>query len=287
VISETNVCGDAINFVLVKQKLVSLIQINFMKKFLQISSVLLVSVLYGQQFSDYHYILIPDTFANSKANRYDLDKLLSAQLQAKKFIVINENSPESKNLCEYLKAEISDTGNMLTNKVRIEFKDCYSKSLAILDGKSRSKDIEEGMQDALKNAMMNIPLSNPVKNATALQKESQVAENQIKAEENKPKQEVSAIHSDKTAFKPNNKAEIYRNGSLSLNKILLSNGEFILADPNSSAPYGIFKPSTKKDTYRVQLQDGTITLGYLEDGKIVIEKTNSDGSLRTEVFEMR
>ena len=120
-----------------------------------------------------------------------------------------------------------------------------------------------------------------------MQKESQVAENQIKAEENKPKQEVSAIHSDKTAFKPNNKAEIYRNGSLSLNKILLSNGEFILADPNSSAPYGIFKPSTKKDTYRVQLQDGTTTLGYMEDGKIVIEKTNSDGSLRTEVFEMK
>ncbi|HQC06887.1 MAG TPA: hypothetical protein PK067_07680, partial [Kaistella chaponensis] len=136
-----------------------------MKKFLQISSVLLVSVLYGQQISDYHYILIPDTFANAKANRYDLDKLLSAQLQAKKFIVITENSPESKNLCEYLKAEISDTGNMLTNKVRIEFKDCYNKSLGILDGKSRSKDIEEGMQDALKNAMMNIPLSNPVKNA--------------------------------------------------------------------------------------------------------------------------
>ena len=94
--------------------------------------------------------------------------------------------PKSKNLCEYLKAEISDTGNMLTNKVRIEFKDCYSKSLAILDGKSRSKDIEEGMQDALKNAMMNIPVSNPVKNAAAVQTESPVAENQIKAEEKKP-----------------------------------------------------------------------------------------------------
>ena len=279
-ISETNVCGDAINFVLVKQKLVSLIQINFMKKFLQISSVFLVSVLYGQQISDYHYILIPDTFANAKANRYDLDKLLSAQLQAKKFIVITENSPESKNLCEYLKAEISDTGNMLTNKVRIEFKDCYNKSLAILDGKSRSKDIEEGMQDALKNAMMNIPLSNPVKNAAAVQKESAPINTQ---KEEKTENIASQISTTNTT----EKANVYSNGTLSLNKIFLSNGEFILANPNNSVPYGIFKPSTKKDTYRVQLQDGTTTLGYMEDGKIVIEKTNSDGSLRTEVFEMK
>jgi archaellum component FlaF (FlaF/FlaG flagellin family) len=277
VISETNVCGDAINFVLVKQKLVSLIQINFMKKFLQISSVLLVSVLYGQQISDYHYILIPDTFANAKANRYDLDKLLSAQLQAKKFIVITENSPESKNLCEYLKAEISDTGNMLTNKVRIEFKDCYNKSLAILDGKSRSKDIEEGMQDALKNAMMNIPLSNPVKNAAAVQKESAPINTQ---KEEKTENIASQISTTNTT----EKANVYSNGSLSLNKILLSNGEFILADPNSSAPYGIFKPSTKKDTYRVQLQDGTTTLGYLEDGEIIVEIPNADGSFKKEIF---
>ena len=276
-ISETNVCGDAINFVLVKQKLVSLIQINFMKKFLQISSVLLVSVLYGQQISDYHYILIPDTFANSKANRYDLDKLLSAQLQAKKFIVITENSPESKNLCEYLKAEISDTGNMLTNKVQIEFKDCYNKSLAILDGKSRSKDIEEGMQDALKNAMINIPLSNPVKNAAALQKESAPINTQ---KEEKTENIASQISTTNTT----EKANVYSNGSLSLNKILLSNGEFILADPNSSAPYGIFKPSTKKDTYRVQLQDGTTTLGYLEDGEIIVEIPNADGSFKKEIF---
>ena len=248
-----------------------------MKKFLQISSVFLVSVLYGQQISDYHYILIPDTFANSKANRYDLDKLLSAQLQAKKFIVINENSPESKNLCEYLKAEISDTGNMLTNKVRIEFKDCYNKSLAILDGKSRSKDIEEGMQDALKNAMMNIPVSNPVKNAAALQKESAPINTQ---KEEKTENIASQISTTNTT----EKANVYSNGSLSLNKILLSNGEFILADPNSSAPYGIFKPSTKKDTYRVQLQDGTTTLGYLEDGEIIVEIPNADGSFKKEIF---
>ena len=276
-ISETNVCGDAINFVLVKQKLVSLIQINFMKKFLQISSVFLVSVLYGQQISDYHYILIPDTFANAKANRYDLDKLLSAQLQAKKFIVINENSAESKNLCEYLKAEISDTGNMLTNKVRIEFKDCYNKSLAILDGKSRSKDIEEGMQDALKNAMMNIPLSNPVKNAAAVQKESAPINTQ---KEEKTENIASQISTTNTT----EKANVYSNGTLSLNKIFLSNGEFILANPNNSVPYGIFKPSTKKDTYRVQLQDGTTTLGYLEDGEIIVEIPNADGSFKKEIF---
>lgn len=248
-----------------------------MKKFLQISSVLLVSVLYGQQISDYHYILIPDTFANSKANRYDLDKLLSAQLQAKKFIVINENSPESKNLCEYLKAEISDTGNMLTNKVQIEFKDCYNKSLAILDGKSRSKDIEEGMQDALKNAMINIPLSNPVKNATAVQKESAPINTQKEEKTENIASQISTTNNTE-------KANVYSNGTLSLNKIFLSNGEFILANPNNSVPYGIFKPSTKKGTYRVQLQDGTTTLGYLEDGEIIVEIPNADGSFKKEIF---
>ena len=45
------------------------------------------------------------------------------------------------------------------------------------------------------------------------------------------------------------------------------------------------KESTKKEVYRVQLQDGSQTLGYVENGNIVIEIPNAEGSFRKEIFE--
>ena len=69
-----------------------------------------------------------------------------------------------------------------------------------------------------------------------------------------------------------------------LNKINLSNGEFILVNPNNSVPFATFKPSAKKDVFRVQLQDETATLGYVENGKILVEIPNADGSFKNEEF---
>ena len=95
----------------------------------------------------------------------------------------------------------------------------------------------------------------------------------------------TAHQTPNSGAKTENKAETFSNGTLNLNRIFISDSQFILASPNDSTPYAIFKESTKKEVYRVQLQDGSQTLGYVENGNIVIELPNADGSFRKEIFE--
>ncbi len=228
-----------------------------MKKVLQLSLIFLFAAVYGQNISDYQYIYIPKEFADSKVNKYNLDDLLAKKLKAKKFVIINDMIEFN---CETLKAEIRDTSNFMKNKINVDFTDCHNKTVATLEGKSSIKDFESGMQEALEIATKTIPVSNP------LQK-NEITKAEIKVE---TKTETNAI--------------IYSNGSLVLNKIFLSEGQFILADPNNSVAYATFRESTKKGVYRVQLSNGTQTLGYLEEEKIVVELPNSDGSFRKEIF---
>lgn len=263
-----------------------------MKKVLQILCVFFVVIFYGQQISDYQNILIPEKFNNAGANNYQLDAFLKAKLKEKKFTVFNETETESKNPCDYLKAEIADVGNMFMNKVRIEFNDCHDKNIATFEGKSGIKEFKEGMREALQKAMMTFPTANPLAKTEELKKAENIPttqknENPVVTKVITSTNKVEMPMAVKTENNSSQKAEIYTNGTLTLNKVLLSNGEFILVNPNNSVPYGIFKPSTKKDTFRVQMSDGTSTLGYLEDGKIVVEKSNADGSLKTEVFEKK
>lgn len=190
-------------------------------------------------------------------------------------------------------AEISDTSSMFTNKVNIDFKDCKNNSILSLNGKSAIKEFEPGMRDALEDATKKIP--------TSLQVERPFAKKTEEPKEETPRTDftrkeiavipetktVQIVAASKTEATAEIKAEIYSNGTLTLNKIFLANGEFILVNPNNSIPYATFKPTGKKDVYRVQLSDGTSTIGYLENEKIAIELTNSDGNFSTEVFSKK
>lgn len=275
-----------------------------MKKAIQFSTILLAALFYGQSVSNFKYILIPEKFKNEKANKYDLNILLASKLKAKKFSVITENSidqpAEVSNPCEMLKAEVTDASNMFTNKVRIDFKDCNEKTIASLEGKSNIKEFEEGMRAALVASLNNLSPSNPSDEILVAKQESVASNTQQKdikkeksnsntsetvnvSEKNKPSNQTAGTIAQSENLSTS-KAEVYSNGSLTLNKIILGNGEFILVNPNNSIPYATFKPSAKKDVYRVQLQDGTTTLGYLEAGKILVEIPNADGSFKNEEF---
>ena len=275
-----------------------------MKKAIQFSTILLAALFYGQSVSNFKYILIPQKFKNEKANKYDLNILLASKLKAKKFAVITENSidqpAEVSNPCEMLKAEVTDVSNMFTNKVRIDFKDCNEKTIASLEGKSTIKEFEEGMRAALVASLNNLSPSNPSDQILVAKLESVASNTQQKdikkersnsntseivnvSEKNKSSNQTTGTISQSENLSTS-KAEVYSNGSLTLNKIILGNGEFILVNPNNSVPYATFKPSAKKDVFRVQLQDGTTTLGYLEAGKILVEIPNADGSFKTETF---
>ena len=277
------------------ENFITSLQIKFMKKILQISTLLLITFFYGQQVSDYQYIYIPEKFNDQDVNKYGLNDLLQLKLKQKKFTVITEskeNWPEEllQNPCQILTADLLNTSNMFKNKLKVEFKNCDNKTIGLVDGISSIKEFEPGMREALEVAAKKIPMSAPVEKSMTLQKEE--TPNQVEivkkdspvVAETKKAQVVPAPKTEATASQ---KAEIYSNGSLALNRIFLANGEFILVNPNNSVPYATFKPSTKKEVYRVQLGNGASTLGYLEDGKIVVELANSDGSFRKEIFTIK
>ena len=277
------------------ENFITSLQIKFMKKILQISALLLITFFYGQQVSDYQYIYIPEKFNDQDVNKYGLNDLLQLKLKQKKFTVITEskeNWPAEllQNPCQVLTADLLNTSNMFKNKLKVEFKNCDNKTIGSVDGISSIKEFEPGMREALEVAAKQIPVSTPVEKSMTLKKEE--TPNQVEivkkdspvVAETKKAQIVPAPKTEATASQ---KAEVYSNGSLTLTKIFLTNEEFILVNPNNSIPYATFKPSTKKEVYRVQLGNGTSTLGYLEDGKIVIELANSDGSFRKEIFTIR
>ncbi len=269
-----------------------------MKKILQIFAIFFATVFYGQQVSDYKYIYIPETFNDIKANKYGLNELLATKLKQSKFTVITENKLNwpaelADNPCQVLTVEISNTSNMFKNKVKIDFKDCENKSLLSLDGKTYIKEFEPGMQDALADAAKNIPASMPVQRPSAIifkeeKKTSQPTENEEVEVAMIPKAKTAqVVTAPKTVATAGFTAEIYSNGTMSLNRIFLTNGEFILVNPNNSVPYATFKPSTKKNIYHVQLSDYTKTIGYIENGEISIELPKSDGSYDNQIFKKR
>ena len=263
-----------------------------MKKILQISTLLLITFFYGQQVSDYQYIYIPEKFNDQEVNKYGLNDLLQLKLKQKKFTIITESKEKwptelLQNPCQILTADLVNTSNMFKNKLKVEFKNCDNKTIGSMDGISSIKEFEPGMREALEVAAKKIPMSAPVEQSMALKKVESINQvGTVKQDlpvdaEAKKRQVVPTPLTEATASQ---KAEVYSNGLLTLNRIFLANGAFILVNPNNSIPYATFKPSTKKEVYRVQLSDGSSTLGYLEDGNIIVELANSDGSFRKEIF---
>lgn len=246
-----------------------------MKKLLSFSLLMIFTTAFSQNISDYRSIYIPKEFADAKANKYGLKDVLKSKLKAKKFVIV-ENAAEFS--CEMLKAEVSDTSNFIKNKVQLSFKDCNDKVIANYEGKSSIKEFEPGMKEALQFALNNVAVSAPKNTETTILKEKSEPISERNAETNATKLE---LENEAIA---ESKAETFSNGTINFKKIIISPNQFILANPNNSVPFAIFKTSTKKDVYHVQLENGLHTLGYRENGKIVIDIPQSDGSYAKEEF---
>ena len=74
---------------------------------------------------------------------------------------------------------------------------------------------------------------------------------------------------------------------MSFQKIQISKDQFILVSSSSSVPFATFKNTTKSDVYRVTLENGTSTIGYSENGNLVIEIPTNDGNYKKEIFTTR
>ena len=246
-----------------------------MKKLLSFSLLMVFATAFSQNISDYRSIYIPKEFADAKANKYGLKDVLKSKLKAKKFVIV-ENAAEFS--CEMLKAEVSDTSNFIKNKVQLSFKDCNDKVIANYEGKSSIKEFEPGMKEALQFALNNVAVSAPKSTETTILKEKSEPISERNAETNATKLE---LENEAIA---ESKAETFSNGTINFKKIIISPNQFILANPNNFVPFAIFKTSTKKDVYHVQLENGRHTLGYWENGKIVVDIPQSDGSYTKEEF---
>ena len=249
-----------------------------MKKIATLLSIILVVLIKSQTVSDYKYIMIPAELNDFKENRsYGLSIMLENALRGKKYTALSEtktNWPADaiSNPCKVLSADVLDDKSMFRNKIILQFKDCNNQVILTQKGSSIIKEFEPGFRDALKQALVKIPVSNP----------SSVIENLV----NSKPQEVSKTTETKTneVITKIPTAQKYTNKNLNFQKIQIADDQFILVDGNSSVPFATFKSTAKKDVYRVKLGSGESTIGYYENGNIIIEMPKGNGEFFNEVF---
>lgn len=250
-----------------------MIKIIKMKKLSMLVLAVCSTMAFAQKISDYKYVAIPEKFETFKED-YGLKNFFTKVLSGKKYIIlpaIKDNWPaEAKsNFCNVVTADVINDKNLFKNKVIVQFKDCNNNMILESKGGSKIKEFEEGLQDALKEAMIKIPVANPVAPLPA--------SNNI-AQRTSPETAVSSTSTT------NPEASNYSNGKLDLQKIQLDPNQFILAKSGSSVPFAVFKTTSKNSVFLVKLSDGSTTIGYFENGNIVIDVPQTDGKYAKEVF---
>lgn len=257
-----------------------------MKKISQLFFLFILTVLYGQQVSNYKYITIQES-KEFKNNKYGVVELLSSKLKQKNYTILAADNLLSANVdrCDILTVDLVDASNIFKNRITINFKDCNNKTISTTKGISSIKEYEPGFQDALMRAVTTIAISNPIERVekvvvenvapVTIQVETQNENAVVKTEK---KMENSSVKTQSSS------SQTYNNGKITTNRIFLANNQFILVNPNNSVPYATFKPSTKANVFHVTLGDGTVTIGYTENNEIVIDIANVDGSFIKETF---
>ncbi|WP_336961477.1 hypothetical protein [Chryseobacterium contaminans] len=255
-----------------------------MKKLSILMLAICSTAIFGQKVSDYKYVSIPEKFESFKGNSYGLEEALAKALKNKKYVVlpasIDQWPSEAKdNSCNVMKADVLNVKSMFKNKLMLVIKDCNNKVLLESNGSSSIKEFEEGLADALKMALINVGNSNPVAMLPAKEQTSSsssaIAVNTVQS---------SAPETAVIAPDTGSSTGSYSNGKVVVQKIQIDANQFILAKSGSSVPFAIFKTASKKDVFIVKLADNTTTIGYFENGNIVIDIPQTDGKYSKEVF---
>ena len=246
-----------------------------MKKLTLIILTACSMLAFGQKVSDYKYISLPVKFETFKED-FGLADLLTKTLRSKNYTVIPSDKLQwpaeaQANPCNVLMADVVNDSGFLRNKVLLQFKDCNSKVISSAKGASSIKEFKEGFQDALKQTFVSVSPANPVNNSIAAQASVQETAVSVQSANNLP-----SI--------ADNSAVRFSNGKIDLQKVQIDNTQFILVNSGSSSPFATFKTTTKSDVFRVKLQNGEPTLGYYENGNIVIEIPKSKEEYAKEIF---
>lgn len=253
-----------------------------MKKISVLFSIFFIILIKSQTVSDYKYVKLPSEFTDFKNSKsYGLRNTVEKSLKIKKYSILEESktnwpSEALQNPCAVLSADLSDDSNMFKNKVILTFKDCNNQVVLSQKGNSSIKDYEAGLQEAVKSALNTVSVSNPDLKKLA---DSKVGEN--KAVETKVVEDIKSTETKSETTV----AQKFNNGKLNLQKIQIDNSQFILVDGNSSVPFATFKSTTKADVFRVKLSSGESTIGYYENGNIVIELPKTNGEFSKEIYK--
>ncbi|MCJ7934656.1 MAG: hypothetical protein MUW56_13775 [Chryseobacterium sp.] len=248
-----------------------------MKKISMLMLGICSTLAFSQNVSDYKYVSVPEKFEAFKKDSYGLDTYLTKALKGKKYVVLPENrdqwpSEAKDNSCNVLNANVLDDSSLLSNKVILQFTDCNKKVVLESKGRSGIKEFEEGFTDALRQALVKVTVSNPVNILPA--QTSVVAD---------PQTSVSTTPTTTVATTASS-SNTFSNGKLDLQKIQIDGSQFILAKSGNSVPFAIFKPTSKKEVFIVKLDNGSTTIGYFENGNVVIDIPQADGRYTKEVF---
>ncbi|MDQ0595650.1 hypothetical protein QFZ37_004019 [Chryseobacterium ginsenosidimutans] len=232
---------------------------------------------FGQKVSDYKYISLPSKFETFKED-FGLSELLTKTLRSKNYTVIPSDklqwpSDAQSNPCNVLMADVINDSGFLRNKVLVQFKDCNEKVVSSIKGSSNVKEFKEGFQDALKQTYVSISPANPT-----IQPQSKVQETTLTN---------TQVATSTVSTSTDTGAQKFSNGKMDLQRIQIDNSQFILVGSNSSLPFATFKATTKNDVFRVKLQNGDSTLGYFENGNIVIEIPQGNGEYSKDVFSKK
>lgn len=255
-----------------------------MKKISTLVFAVASMIAFGQNISDYRYIAIPQKFETFKKDQYGLDGFLAKALKGKKYTVLQGNVDQwpvdaKNNSCNILNADIIDNSSLLRNRIVLEFKDCHGKVIQSIKASSGIKEYKEGFEDALRQTIVSVPVANPTVNLAA-----------VSASETPEKTVVVTPESGTITSTPaavSGTSNKYSNGKTELQRVQIDNTQFILVQQNSSVPFATFKETTKKDVYRVKLENGSSTTGYIENGNIIIEFPQADGEYSKEVFSRK
>lgn len=264
-----------------------MIKMKDMKKLSILMLAICSTAIFGQKVSDYKYVLIPEKFESFKGESYGLEEALAKALKNKKYEVLPANidqwpSEAKDNSCNVMKADVLNVKSMFKNKLMLVVKDCNNKVLLESNGSSSIKEFEEGLADALKMALINVGNSNPVAMQPA-KNHASMASTTIADNTAQSSVSETAVSVPATGSSTGN----YSNGKVDVQKIQIDANQFILAKSGSSVPFAIFKTTSKKDVFLVKLSDNTTTIGYFENGNIVIDIQQADGRSSKEIFTQK
>lgn len=258
-----------------------MIKIIKMKKVSTLLLAVCSTMIFAQKVSDYKYVSVPEKF-ETFSEEYGLKNLFTKTLAGKKYIslpVIKDNWPaEAKNnYCNVVTVDILKDKSLFKNKLIVQFKDCNNKMVLESKGSSNIKDFEEGFHDALRQALANVPVSNPVALLPA-------ASNVTSATSNVTTTTTQNSSPEPITTPVTSEANNFSNGKINLQKIQIDPSQFILAKSGSSVPFAAFKTTSKDSVFIVKLDNGSTTIGYFENGNIVIDIPQADGRYSKEVF---